>query len=404
MLRSLVCLSLTWSIAVATAEVPGTVIRYTPASSKIYVGSPGITVLPDGAYLASCDEFGKGSTEHEYARSHVFRSEDRGETWSEVAVLDGLFWSSLFTHRGDAYLLGTTKHHGLVNIRRSADGGRTWTEPTHTGNGLITPEGQYHTAPVPVVYHNGRIWRAVEDASNGTKWGYRYSAMMMSAPEDADLLNASSWTFSNKLSRNANWLDADFKAFLEGNAVITPEGNIVNILRVQRESGTGATAAVCRVSADGRNIALDRFITLPGAAKKFSIRFDEKSQHYWALASVVAPNVKTGSGGRKAGGTRNTLALIRSADLENWDIRSILLYHKDVKNHGFQYPDWHFDGDDIIAAVRTAHDDDQGGAHNNHDANYLTFHRFETFRDLTMMDSVVSPASLGYTAQAESNE
>ena len=45
--------------------------------------------------------------------------------------------------------------------------------------------------------------------------------------------------------------------------------------------------------------------------------------------------------------------------------------------------DWLFDGDDIIAACRTAYDDGLGGAHNNHDANYLTFHRIANFRTKT---------------------
>jgi len=72
-------------------------------------------------------------------------------------------------------------------------------------------------------------------------------------------------------------------------------------------------------------------------------------------------------------------------------VRCILLYHPDVAKHGFQYADWLFDGADIIAACRTAYDDGLGGAHNNHDANFLTFHRFANFRAKTMADSVPMP-------------
>jgi hypothetical protein len=72
-------------------------------------------------------------------------------------------------------------------------------------------------------------------------------------------------------------------------------------------------------------------------------------------------------------------------------VRCIVLYHPDVKQHGFQYVDWLFEDQDIIAVCRTAHDDGVGGAHNNHDANYLTFHRFSGFRRLTMADSVALP-------------
>jgi hypothetical protein len=70
----------------------------------------------------------------------------------------------------------------------------------------------------------------------------------------------------------------------------------------------------------------------------------------------------------------------------------VLLYHPEVKKHGFQYVDWMFEGDDIIAACRTAYDDGVGGAHNNHDANFLTFHRWKNARDLTMQDA---PAAYG---------
>jgi hypothetical protein len=49
--------------------------------------------------------------------------------------------------------------------------------------------------------------------------------------------------------------------------------------------------------------------------------------------------------------------------------------------------DWQIDGEDIIAVSRTAFDDGQGGAHSGHDANFLTFHRFKSFRNLTMKDS-----------------
>jgi len=50
--------------------------------------------------------------------------------------------------------------------------------------------------------------------------------------------------------------------------------------------------------------------------------------------------------------------------------------------------DWQFDGEGTIDASRTAFDDGQGGAHNNHDANFLTFHRCNNFRRRTMADSV----------------
>ncbi len=84
----------------------------------------------------------------------------------------------------------------------------------------------------------------------------------------------------------------------------------------------------------------------------------------------------------KPAGIRNTLALTYSRDLRHWVIRKVLLRHPDTSKHGFQYVDWQFEGADIIAACRTAWDDEAGGAHNYHDANFLTFHRWRDFREL----------------------
>ena len=69
-----------------------------------------------------------------------------------------------------------------------------------------------------------------------------------------------------------------------------------------------------------------------------------------------------------------------SKDLHQWKIERIILSHDDPQKYGFQYADWQFDGDDIVAASRTAFDDDFGGPPRAHDANYLTFHRIRKFR------------------------
>jgi hypothetical protein len=184
------------------------------------------------------------------------------------------------------------------------------------------------------------------------------------------------------LARDPAWLDGKFGGWLEGNAVVTPEGNIVDILRVDVKKDDNEKAAIVRISADGKQATFDPakdFIDFPGGSKKFTIRWDAKSKHYWALANYVPVEYRRQDPSR----TRNTLALIRSTDLRHWEVRSILLSHPDTAKHGFQYADWLFEGNDLIAVVRTAFDDAAGGAHNQHDANYLTFHRIKNFRRLT---------------------
>ena len=364
---------------------PGVVITHSPAASGVYLGSPGIAVLPDGAYLAKCDEFGPKSTENSRAVTHVFRSADRGQTWRPVARVEGMYWASVFVHRGAAYLLGTDRQNGRVVIMRSTDGGSTWTQSRDAQSGLLRGDGTYHCAPVPVVAHNGRLWRAMEDTMAGGGWGAHFRALMMSVPEEADLLDATNWTFSNPLARNPAWLDGRFGGWLEGNAVVTPDGGIVDLLRADFRSPR-EKAAMIRLSLDGREATFDPatgFIDFPGGCKKFTVRFDPLTKRYWSLANWVPPRHANANPER----VRNTLALTASTDLRHWEVRTALLYHPDPLRHGFQYADWLFDGDDLIAAVRTAFDDEEGGAHNCHDANFLTFHRFRGFRSLTAADA-----------------
>lgn len=369
-----------------TVSPPGVVIRHIPQASGLFIGSPSIAVLPDGQYLASHDFFGPESNEHECATAVVYRSSDKGLHWTQLAEIRCMFWPKLFVYRNAVYLLGVEKHHGRIVIRRSDDGGQTWTEPRDSMSGLLTATGQYHTAPMPIRESRGRLWRAFEDASNGDRWGERYSAGVLSIPVDVDLLKADNWTFSNFIPRNPEWLDGKFGGWLEGNVVATREGNLVNILRVAVPE-CPEKAAIVTVSDDGKTISFDPdggFINFPGGAKKFTIHFDDSSDTYWSLATVV---LQQHQGEGNPGSIRNALALTCSPDLYSWEVRCILLYHPDVAAHGFQYVDWLIEENDIIAVCRTAYDDGIGGARNNHDANFLTFHRFANFRTLQPEDS-----------------
>lgn len=371
------------------SRVPGVVIHHSPASSGVYVGSPALAVLPDGRYVAAHDEFGPKSSMKKAGVTRVFRSDDKGRTWEPVAKVEGAFWSSLFVHRGALYLAGTSREYGDLVIRRSTDGGATWTTPKDKASGLLAV-GQYHCAPVPVVEHAGRVWRGVEDVIPGAGWPGQFRTLMTSAPADADLLDAKNWTFTNAIASNPLWLGAKFGGWLEGNAVVAPGGaGVVNVLRVDYRD-VPEKAAIISVSRDGhsayfRALADETLVDFPGGSKKFTIRYDPQSKAFWSLTNWAQPRDGVGDVLQ----LRNTLALARSGNLMVWELRSIVLRHPDPKHHAFQYADWHFDGDDLIAVCRTAFDDGLGGAHSAHDANFLTFHRIPGFRTRTMKDAPV---------------
>lgn len=362
------------------SKVPGVVIAHSPKASRVFLGSAGIAVLPDGTYLAKHDEFGPGSTEKVSAVTRVYRSTDRGRTWEPISRIEGLFWASIFPHRGAVYVMGTTAghRHGHCVIRRSSDGGRTWTEPKDERSGRLFPDISYHTAPVPVVVHQGRIWRAMEDEKGGTKWGLMFRAFMLSAPEDADLLVAANWTASNALPHDSTYLGGRFGGWLEGNAVVDPAGRMVNVLRVDHRA-VPEQAAIIRLSQDGRQASFDPardFVDFPGGCKKFVIRPDPQGGRYWTLANAILPPHAGGNVER----IRNAAVLMSSPDLRTWTPHHVALYHANTASHGFQYLDWLFDGNDLVVVARTAFDDGIGGAENQHNSNYLTFHRVEKFR------------------------
>ena len=374
------------SASAQIAELPGVVINHSPASKGKYLGSPSICILPNGRYVASHDYFGPKTKEFETAITDIFVSDDKGASWQKSATLRGQFWSTLFYHNGAVYIFGTCRHHGNIVIRKSTDGGESWSNPYDAKNGLIV-EGEYHTAPTPVLVHNGRIYKAFEYATHKVrKWGRRYSAMVISAPVNADLLDAKSWRCSNILYSDPSWLGGEFRGWLEGNVVYDhKQKQLLNILRVGTIKGVGVEqCARVEVSSNGKQISFDTekgFVPFPGGAKKFTIRYDERTGKYWTLvnntdpAKLVIKNDKT----------RNTLSLYSSTDLLEWRRERTIIDHPDIYYHGVQYVDWQFDGEDIVAVVRTAWEDEEGNAHNQHDSNYILFHRVTRFAENTTL-------------------
>ncbi|HEY3439141.1 MAG TPA: sialidase family protein [Paludibaculum sp.] len=343
----------------ATPAPPGVVIDHVTAAGRQYVGSPSIVILPKGEYVATHDLFGKGSTQTTSAVTRVFRSKNKGKSWEKTAEFSEMTWGNLFLHKGALYLMGCSYEYGRPVIRRSGDGGKTWSKQAYLAEGKGC-----HTAPVPMAVKDGRIWRAFEWHPEG-KWGF-FESFVVSAPVDADLMDAKSWSPVGRLAYPANAVAGQH--WLEGNVVVAPDGGLVNILRVANVE----KAAVVRVRGD--KLEFDRLIDFPGGAKKFSIRFDPKSKLYWTLSNP-AP-----AGAKDPASMRNTLVLMSSADLMTWQIRRTVLTHPDAEKHAFQYVDWQFEKNDLVVASRTAFDDDEGGAPRGHDANFLTFHRVKNFR------------------------
>jgi len=365
-------------------------VKFQDPATKAYLGSPSLLKLDNGDLLATHDYFGPGCPRNHEDEEHltsVYRSSDGGDTWTNVTHIAGAFWSNLFLHRGAIYLLGASQQYGSIVIRRSDDGGNTWTHPKDGKHGLLFRGGpyhdppNYHCAPVPVCIRDGRVYRAFEDCTP-CRWPQGFQSLVISAPEDADLLDAASWTASNKLAFGPTWVPAawgklDAPGWLEGNVIETPSGELWNILRFN-STPLVDRAAVVTVEEGGQRISFDPatgFIDFPGGMTKFTIRRDPVTGLYVTLCNNnTDPRHAT---------QRNVLSCYTSPDLLQWEHRRTLLTDdsgleadESIRLTGFQYVDWQFDGDDLIYLVRMAY----RGAHNFHDANRIAFLRWKGFR------------------------
>jgi hypothetical protein len=356
--------------------VPGTVIDYLHREDSAfadwgqYIGSPSIARLPDGALVASHDLFGPGTSDF----SRIFRSDDNGETWRHLADVRPAFWGKLFVHRGALYLLACQLEYGGLLLHRSVDGGATWDGPA-----VIAP-GRYHKAPVPVIEHKGKLWTCVELQTGG--WPAGFQSVACSIPLDADPMEPGNWTVGEPLPCSTEWLPEGWEVapqnqgFLEGNAVVAPNGRLLNILRYNTVPYANK-AIILDIAEDGRSLTFDRVIDFPGGMTKFTTLRHPETGVYWSLVNPVTIPDKAGM--------RSVLSLSSSTDLLNWTLHGDILRDDSpwaVQYTGFQYVDWLFDGPDIIAACRMGFN----GSHNFHDANYLTFHRIKDF------EKGVSPA------------
>ncbi|MFU1798139.1 sialidase family protein [Paenibacillus azoreducens] len=329
-------------------------IDYSDPSTGNYVASPSIVKLSDGTLLASDDY---GPLHPVIGITRVFRSTDQGATWAQTAPIEGQYWSTLFEHNGDVYLLGTDKGLGSIVIRKSADGGLTWSAAAVLFQ--ETGSDRYHCAPTPVLNANGRLYKGFEQLNQWGMW-----ASVISVPESADLMDPANWIQSDQ---------SDVNLYIEGNAVVGPDGQVWDVLRRSVINRAG----IYKLGADNKTFTKYGEFDMPGGDVKFTIRYDSVSGKYIALVNEHTDYNVTQNN------QRNVLSLVYSTDLVHWTRGKLLIQDDEnlnwgtsVAKVGFQYIDWQFDGDNLIYVSRTSYD----GADSKHNANRLTFHRLQDFR------------------------
>lgn len=377
-LRGALC-NLPYAPATAHHSETRSVVKYQPAETKIYPASPSIVKMDDGTIVVSHDT-ALGTT--------VYNSYDDGKTWEEVWNTDQMVYGNLFRIGDALYIMGVSRGSApapnpRIVLRRSLDGGKTWTQPTTTETGILNDITEQvnvlpaHTAPMPVVFCNNRIYRAFEISGSGWR---SFRVVVLSADLNSDLLCSKSWTFTNTVSLTDNLdklpdeINGSDLGLLETNMVIGTDGKVRAVSRLNSAPSVD-WAGVMTVSDDNTKLEFEKAIKFPGGMTKFTIRRDEQTGKY---ISLVNPNTDPDYTVE-----RSTLALSVSDDCYNWELKETLLYPEWLENrvklltgHAFQYVDWIFDGDDILYVVREA----GIGANNYHNSNYITFYRLKDFR------------------------
>lgn len=374
------------------SKVPGVVIAHVSKDTGMFLGSPHFVILPDGAYLASLGVFGK--TWAEPWASFIYKSVDKGKTWTGFSRVNCIGFASFIVNKDALYLIGTgigsPKNFGFL-VSRSLDGGKTWTEPMDEKTGIIDRQ-PFMTCPMPVTVANGRIYVHCEGGKQDFKakgWAHQNS-FVMSALVGSDLLAVSNWTRSNSVHIPEALAIQAHMGWLEGNPVYREsDKKVFNILRVH--GVTDEIAARYEISSDGKTAKFDPntgFFRFPGGCKKFYIQHDAQSGTYYALSNWTLEQdrgkVKNCPHPIKAERTRNTLALSRSTNLEDWEVYYVVMHGNDLEHMGFQYPSFAIDGNDIVFVLRTAFPDGKSNADNQHNSDFILFNRIKNFRNLSL--------------------
>ena len=216
-----------------------------------------------------------------------------------------------------------------------------------------------------------------------------------SLPIDKDPMIYDNWTLTtNNVEEflNFEWFNAysglskvgEFPP-IEGGIIQMPDGTVCGIYRLECHPHPERVGLVA-LSSDRTRLSYyknpsESLLIMPTTISRFGIQYDKETECY-----VLISNWYTVQEPNSLSRARTVLGISVSKDMKTWVQLDILLVERELMNaecsawkHAYQYPDWAFDGDDIIMAVREAAGD---RVSNFHDGTYATFYRVENFRDM----------------------
>lgn len=369
-------------------------VVYHNADPQYFVEGPGLVRLADGGLLAAVPVIPRPQWSDErrvdHGVVHLLYSSDAGRTWQ--ARCDLPYYSAApWLDRGTLYLFAIKPRpskRSLVELvlLRSADEGRTWSEPVTLG------AGDFWISATAMVERDRRLYWALDDLSYGTSGSTRLIAGDLSG----DPMKPQAWRISEPAKiPKPSAMASDSKVVeqpaqhLEPNVIeLNGQLRLLTGVRFKRLPLPGHYAAL-EATDDGTRLGLKfRYSTaLPGGQLKSCLVRDEVSGMFWATSNLPVESEdlfgwakQESERGRylPAAGDRRFLMLSYSLDGMNWFPAGCVAQAAKL-SQSFMDARPVIDGDDLAIIARASTQ-----APNQHDADRATFHRVRDFRGLAL--------------------
>ena len=396
-----------------------------PDALNVYCYSPSLARIETGRLIATFDLGGPGVKDLPGAKSthgdfrlcnqgKIFVSDDHGESWRHTADFPMLH-ARPFVAGDSLYIIG---HNGVLSIIRSDDDGETWSDVA-----VLEDTEVWHQAPCTVDYRHGKVYLTMEVQVPGATWP-GVAPVLMSADVNSDLLKRENWNFSNKLiftehvkgatmigspfyrtgEQNPDGADKRFcgdPCWLESHVVriydqkhnFYDPGDKTVYLWMRAHTGMTNIGAIAKgVEAEDGSLVLETvksptgspmvYIPLPGGQMKFHIVYDEVTELYWLLStqstdSMTRPELLPDDRYCLPDNERQRLQLHFSKNLFDWCFAGIVA-DSGSAGQARSYASMIIDGDDLCILSRSG---DQR-AKSAHNGNLITFHKVSNFREL----------------------
>lgn len=403
------------------------ILAESPDPQQIPLFTPSILRTTSGRLVAAYSRGGEGRSQgQDYA--FILTSDDGGKTWTQRASTQ-INQARLFEAGDSLYYLG---QQGNLRVIRSQDDGNTWSEIATLTNGQ-----KWHQSACNVWHARGNVYLVMEKQTDPANKGWPVGGLapvLMRAKESADLTEPENWTFAstlpfcdvipgykdNDLQINMfgvpfyrqeyplratihpdcketmsplGWLESNVVQILDPNHYwFDPAGRTFHLFMRANTGGTGyaALAKVVENNDGSMTTSLEKvpsgktalFLPFPGGHLRFHVLYDTKTELYWLLGSQPTDSMTRleklpGDRFSLPNNERHRLVLHFSKNMVDWCFAGVVDIGKTAKE-ARHYASMDIDGDDLVILSRSG-DENAKSAHNG---NIITFHRVKNFRDL----------------------